>query len=392
MTLKVLIVYERVYPDFIGGIEHRNYELGAALARRGHGVTLVGFCRPLPGVPPRLEVKSLGPLASVYRDDGRRSTRQALRFASRLWRLDVRGFDVIETASVPYVHLLPLALRCRLAGKPLMVTWYEYWSAYWKGYVGRWRAPIYRTIEWLAAQLGTQAIATCLLTQGRLTRRRWRGGVGLLPCGIRFADVQQAAVTASAAAGGPPGAAAPPLIFAGRLLAEKRVDLLLRAVALLAATRPGKLLTVFGDGPDRRRLEAMAADLAIAARVDFHGHVETSAEVWGALGRARIAVQPSEREGFGLFPLEAMAAGLPVVYCQSPESAVPELVRDGIEGIEAAATPEGLAAAIAGLLDDETARTRFRQRALDRASQYDWELVAEQFEQACLALLSRHRQ
>ena len=387
MTLKVLIVYERVYPDFIGGIEHRNYELGAALARRGHAVTLVGFCRPLPGIPPRLEVKSLGPLESVYRDDGRRSTWQALRFASRLWRLDLRGFDVVETASVPYVHLLPLALRCRLAGKPLMVTWYEYWSSYWKGYVGRWRAPIYRTVEWMAAQLGTQAMATCLLTQGRLTLRRRGGEVGLLPCGIRFADVRKAAVIGAVA-----GVTAPPLIFAGRLLVEKRVDLLLRAVALLAEARPGKLLTVFGDGPDRSRLEAMAGELGIAPRVDFRGHVGTSGEVWGALGRARIAVQPSEREGFGLFPLEAMAAGLPVVYCQSPESAVPELVRDGVEGIETRATPEALAAAIAGLLDDEAAWALFRQHALERAREYDWELVAEQFEQACLALLPRHGQ
>ncbi|HSG38658.1 MAG TPA: hypothetical protein VLE27_03375, partial [Thermoanaerobaculia bacterium] len=60
--MKILIVYETVYPDFIGGVEHRNYELAAALCRRGHEVTLTGFCKPLPGIPPRLKVLSLGEL------------------------------------------------------------------------------------------------------------------------------------------------------------------------------------------------------------------------------------------------------------------------------------------------------------------------------------------
>ena len=44
--MKILLVYETVYPDFIGGVESRNYELAAALRRRGHEVTLAGFRKP----------------------------------------------------------------------------------------------------------------------------------------------------------------------------------------------------------------------------------------------------------------------------------------------------------------------------------------------------------
>jgi glycosyltransferase involved in cell wall biosynthesis len=403
--LKLLIVYETVYPDFIGGVEHRNHELAAALCRRGHQVTLAGFCGSLTSTIENLDILSLGELGQLYNRAGKRSTRQALRFAAALRRLDVTPYDAVETPNMPYVHLLPLAWKCAAAGKPLLVTWYEHWGGYWRGYVGRWRAPAYRAVEWLTSQLGTAVTATSELTRGRLAAARWgRGGGGgqwgqgggragqpsvvdVVPCGIAVERVR-------AAAGERPGDG-PPLIYAGRLLTHKRLDLLLRAVQILAArdappqpggdSAPTPLLTVFGEGPDRPRLEALAGEPGISGRVVFRGHVKSSEEVWRELGRARLAVQPSAREGFGLFPLEAMAAGLPVVYCGSPESAVGELVRDGVEGVAVAADPGALAAALASLLAlaGEAERKRLGRNAEARAAAYDWEAIAARIETIC---------
>lgn len=380
--MKILLLYETVYPDHIGGVEHRNHELAAALCRRGHEVTVAGFCKPLPGDPPRLKVLSLGELGSLYNASGRRSTRKAIRFAFTVPRLDVRGFDVIETANMPYIHIFPLALKCALAGKPLLVTWYEYWGDYWKGYVGPWKAPVYKAIEWLTGQIGTAVTATSRLTEERLARQRLRGGVELVPCGIHVDEVRRTSRVAEARHG-----EGPPLIYAGRLLKEKRIDLLLRAVALLAPRHPGVLLTVFGHGPHHEALVRLAGELGISEGVDFRGHVETSEEVWENLGRARIAVQPSEREGFGLFPLEAMAAGLPVVYCESPESAVPELVRHGVEGLCTAPEATALAAALERLMTDEAEWSRLRANAVERAGGYDWDEVARRIEATCARLV-----
>jgi L-malate glycosyltransferase len=377
--LKILILYETVYPDFIGGVEHRNHELAAALARRGNEVTLAGFCKPLPGIPPRLRVQSLGELGKLYNREGKRSTRKALRFAAAVPRVDLSEYDVVETANMPYVHVFPLALRCALAGKPLLVTWYEYWGPYWKEYLGPWKAPAYRLVEWLTAQLGTAVAATSRLTLERLAARRWRGRVEALPCGIDLARVR-------AAAARDVGGEVPPLVYAGRLLREKRLDLLLGAVKLLAESRSGVLLAIFGEGPHREALERLAADLGIAGRVAFRGHVERSEDVWAHLGRARLAVQPSSREGFGLFPLEAMAAGLPVVYCDSPESAVPELVRHGVEGEACPPDPAALAAALDRLLSDEPGRARLAAAARERAARYDWDEIARGVEELCASL------
>ncbi len=388
--MKILLLYETVYPDFIGGVEHRNHELGAALVRRGHEVVLAGFRKPVPGASPQVTVRSLGELGTLYNSSGQRSTRQAIRFAFTVPRVDVRDFDVVETANMPYIHIFPLALKCALAGKPLMVTWYEYWGDYWKGYVGRWKAPVYKTIEWLTGQIGTAVTATSRLTQERLAGKRRRGGVELVPCGIHVDEVRQAARVSENHSQAHHGEG-PPLVYAGRLLREKRIDLLLDAVAILAPRQflrqPGVLLTVFGDGPHREALVRRAAELGISDRVDFRGHVETNVEVWENLGRARIAIQPSEREGFGLFPLEAMAAGLPVVYCESPESAVPELVRHGVEGLCTPAEPAALAAALERLMTDGEEWSRLRRNAIERASGYDWDEIARQIERACARLV-----
>lgn len=377
--MKILILYETVYPDFLGGVESRNHELAIALARRGHEVTMAGFrkARPMPD-PPGVRVVSLGELDVLTNASGQRSTRQAIRFALKIPGIDISGYDVVETANMPYVHIFPLALKCALAGKPLMVTWYEYWGSYWEGYVGRLKAPVYKAIEWLTGQLGTVVTATSRLTQERLEKRRTGSGVELVACGIHVDQVQ-----AAAGVGAPRHGEGPPLVYAGRLLREKRVDLLLRAVALLKDRYPGVLLTVFGDGPFRETLVRLAAELGITDRVDFRGHVETYDEVWSSLGRARVAVQPSEREGFGLFPLEAMAAGLPVVYCESLESAVPELVRDGLEGLCTAPAPAALASVLDRLLTDDAEWNRLRDNALARAAGYDWDEIARQIEGAC---------
>jgi glycosyltransferase involved in cell wall biosynthesis len=384
--LRLLLVYETLAPDYMGGIETRNLEMARALAARGHHVTMAGFGAPAAEMPPGVERLSLGDPRGLYNASGRRSNRRALGFAWAVRRIPLAPFDLVETANMPYAHVPGLAARCRAAGRPLAITWYEHWGAYWRRYVGPAAAPVYRLAERVVARLGTAALATSELTRARVTAQRG-GAVEVLPCGVDLAAVQRAAARGAAA----PREAAAPLLFAGRLLEHKRVDLLLEAVARLPAAGDAPLLAIYGDGPERSRLQALAVELGVAGRVRFHGHVEAIAEVWAALGTARLAVQPSAREGFGLFPLEAMAAGAPVVFCQSRESAVPELVRDGIDGAAAPADPDALAAVLGGLLADPARRAQLSAAARARAATFTWEALAARFEAWTLALLAARR-
>ncbi|NDC62961.1 MAG: glycosyltransferase family 1 protein [Planctomycetia bacterium] len=380
--LRILLVYDCLYPASLGGVEYRNHCLARALAARGHHVGLAGWGdASADGLPAGVVVVRLPYAAGLHGRDGKRGILPTLRFAAAMLRLDVAAYDVVETANIPYLHVFLLAMRCRLARKPLIVSWYEFFGPYWRAYKGGLAAPLFRGIEWLTAQLGDRVNASCERTRLKLAaaRRRKAADPPLLPCGVWLADVQRVLEL--------PAVTAPQLLYAGRLIPEKRLDLLLRAVALLpppagAVTQLG----IVGDGTERQALEALSRELGLEHRVRFFGRLPAIEEMWRLLAHAELALQPSQREGFGLFPLEALALGKPVIYCAAEENAIGDVVRHEREGLCSRPTPEALAAAIARLLDDPLERAEFSRRARERAADYDWPAVARQAEALFLSL------
>lgn len=108
-------------------------------------------------------------------------------------------------------------------------------------------------------------------------------------------------------------------LVAARLLAYRRIDLAVRA-----CTRLGLPLVVVGDGPERRRLEALAG-----SSVTFLGHVERPV-LLDLFARCHAYLVPGA-EDFGIAPVEAMAAGNPVVALAAAGAL--ETVREGVTGV-----------------------------------------------------------
>ncbi len=135
------------------------------------------------------------------------------------------------------------------------------------------------------------------------------------------------------------------VVFAGRLSAEKGVDVLIEAMARLG---PEVRLEIAGEGPDRPALEALAGRLA-PDRITFHGRL--AKEPLLALVRsAAVAVVPSRwHENQPMAVLEAFACGVPVVTTDL--GGLPELVSAGVDGeVVPANEPVALGAAVAALL------------------------------------------
>lgn len=120
--------------------------------------------------------------------------------------------------------------------------------------------------------------------------------------------------------------AGPRLLFVGRLVEGKNVDLLIQAVADLRTEFPALELEIAGDGPERSDLEARARDLGVQDRVRFLGFVEDV-----PLSRCDCFVLPSRTEGMPISVLEAMSAGLPILT--TTVGSVPSVVRDGREAM-----------------------------------------------------------
>ena len=120
----------------------------------------------------------------------------------------------------------------------------------------------------------------------------------------------------------------PVALFLGRLDDEKRINILLDAVAQLS-DHPKLRVELVGDGSERGNLMAQAAALGLADRVSFLGHV-LDEELAGIYERCTVFVMPSIAELQSIATMEAMASGRPVIGADA--MALPHLVHDGDNG------------------------------------------------------------
>lgn len=143
---------------------------------------------------------------------------------------------------------------------------------------------------------------------------------------------------------------APRLVSVARLTRGKNAAATIRALAAIRRRHAGASLDVVGHGPALAALRGLAGELGLAAAVTFHGNLEHS-RVLERLASSHVFVFPSRvAEGFPKAVLEAMACGLPVVA--PPVSVLPQLLADGRGVLLDDTTPEAVAAAVLGLLDD----------------------------------------
>lgn len=363
--MKIAYVYDAVYPWVTGGVEKRVWELAKRLAAdhdvhwyglhywdgpatiKREGVTLHGVAEP----------------PELYVDD-RRSITEAITFAAALApSLLSEEFDVVDCQEFPYFPCFTSKLNTGLKGGVLCVTWHEVWGNYWYEYLGG-AGMFGKVIEWMTARIPDAHIAVSERTSRDVRELGVKMPV-LIPNGIDVESV--ASIT--------PADRTIDLLYAGRLLEHKNVELLLRAIAQLTATRSAVQCVIIGEGPERARLERLATELGISEHTSFTDFRERHEDVLGLMKAADVFVSPSEREGFGMTVLEALASGTPVVTTDAPRNAASELVTDGETGAVCPPTPEGLSQGLQRALELDS-----EQACVAAAENYDWNRIAERIE------------
>jgi len=152
------------------------------------------------------------------------------------------------------------------------------------------------------------------------------------------------------------------ILFVGRLIPVKALDLLLDAVARLSAEGAALQLTVAGDGPMRSEWEKRTAALGLQAQVRFMGNLPP-AEVSSQMQRCHVFCLPSVRESGGAVLLEAMASARPVIAMDFGGPG--ELVDREVGALVDLDTPAQASADIAALLRDVMAQPEdWRRRGL----------------------------
>ena len=140
-----------------------------------------------------------------------------------------------------------------------------------------------------------------------------------------------------------------PLVTVAHLVERKRHEDVVRALAQL--DRPALRWVVVGDGPERGRLERLAAELGVRDQITFLGRRDHPAALRIAR-RASAFVLPSVDEAFGVGYIEAMAGGVPAIGCAGEHGPQEIAAAGGGMTLVAPRDPRGLAEAIDGLLGD----------------------------------------
>ena len=370
--LKIAFVYDALYPYVVGGGERRYHELAKRLAL-DHNVCRYSWTYWSPDdlrPSPEVRYHGAGRAPHFYGSHGKRRITEALAFALRLApRLARARFDVIDCASMPYFPTVSTQICARATGAALVVTWHEYWGAYWRQYLPG-LAAAGAAVERLSTLAGDLQVAVSHHTARKLRA----SALGRIPVVVVPNGVDLQALRAVSPASEPCD-----LVFLGRLISEKRVDLLLRALLLLLPTHPDLRCTIVGDGPMRPKLERLANELHLGGSLSFAGFLDEQVAL-RTLKASKVCVVPSEREGFGMVVLESQAMGVPVVVARSPESAATDLVEDGRTGLICDPEPLKLAAAIEKLLTSAELRKTVAANAREVSESYGWDQIAERME------------
>jgi glycosyltransferase involved in cell wall biosynthesis len=372
-TPRIAIVTDAIAPYHRGGKEQRYDELAPRLAEYADvHVYTMKWWRAHRATTTRdgVAYHAICPFLPLYRGQ-RRSVAQAAMFALASLKLSVARFDVLEADHMPYLQLFPLKLIALLRRKRMVVTWHEVWDrAQWGRYLGRAGAVAW----WLEQQ--AMRMPDCIIAASPQTAERLHERIdGRIPVIVAPNGIDLELVTRTPAA-----TDRADVVSVGRLLRHKRFDMLLEAIAALDRAGSPVTCRIIGDGPERGALRAQASRLGITHLVDLRHEVRSSQELLSLLKASRAFVFPSEREGFGIAALEAIACGLPVITTNARDNLARHLVERSARGVLCDHNPKSLADAIEAQLSTSPALPA----ALDHdwLADYDWTAITTRIARA----------
>ncbi|HDZ61452.1 MAG TPA: glycosyltransferase family 1 protein [Candidatus Pacearchaeota archaeon] len=379
--MKLAFVSDSIYPYNKGGKETRSYELAVNLAKRGHevhfytmkfwkgkdvikqnGFYLHGICKAKP----------------LYIDKGRRSISQAIYFGMNCIKLIKEDFDVVDADHMVYFHLFPVKLACLIKNKPMIITWHEVWGKdYWTKYMGK-KGIIGYLMEKISSRLPNKIIAISNHTKENLIKKLNvnKEKIKVIPNAINFQNIQKIKPS-KASPRDHPGGRHSDVIFAGRFLSHKNIDVLIKAISTLKKSHPNIKCILVGDGPEKSNLQQLTKRLNLTKNIKFTGIIDDLDDVHSLMKSSKVFVLPSTREGFGITVLEANACSIPVITTSHKDNASKDLIKQGKNGFICKLNEKDIADKIKTAIKQSQ---KMKHGCIDEAKKYDWKNIIKKFE------------
>ncbi len=378
-TIKIALVSDVIYPYVKGGAEKRTYEIAKSLRDRGHEIHLVGmkwWKGDTDFVRNNIHYHGVCKCRGLHNKNSTRSTREAIRYSLYLIRHFLENdYDIVDSNEFPYLSNFVVKRYCILKKKPMIITWHEVLDNHWYEYLDPYRGSIGRFIEKKTARLPDIIIANSRKTKNDLVQK-------LNITQEKIAVIQP---TISADLSNIPHSQEKfDILFCGRLIKDKHVDMLVRAIKTID---PAPTCAIIGEGPEKKRLETLVKKYSLEKRIKFLGFLNPHKEVLSYMKSSKLFVSPSTREGFGIAVSEANACALPAIVIDGKNNAARHLIKDGVNGFVCENDEKMLSEKIALILGDNKLRSRLSRNCKKMSSAMSTSKSASKIEQIYKSLL-----
>lgn len=361
--MRIALLTELFYPH-MAGTERRFLEIGKRLVKRRHDVHVftLHYDRNLPieEIVEGMTVHRYGNTKKYISNKGFRSLDGVLKYSFQTFiQLLKQDFDIYYSNQWPILH----SICARPAASPLIQEWCEVWT----------RPSYAMVMQKLLRNFCDYHVAVSKFTKRRL--------VSLLKIEPEKVAVVPNGVDCSKFSTGSRERVYGRIIYVGRLVPHKHVELLVDAFCIVKEKAPEVELHIVGQGPCLSSIKNRAHGLK---NCFVHGFLPDN-EMIDLLKSSWLFVLPSEREGSGIAVLEGMAAGLPFVTVDYPDNASKELTLFKC-GVAVHPDACSVASAILHLLD-ESVWNEMSYNALAFARKHDWDISVAHMEDVMFKVL-----
>ncbi len=356
--MKIALCTEIMYPLY--GVERRVYEFARRLP--DYGIDVDVFTSTPPERFPDLSMVHVS--HNTITNPPKRNYAFCTAYMINVFRMLMkRDYDLIHAEG--HLSLLPCSAAGLLRKKPSLATIHDLYMAQW--------GEMYRSIAALVGipfeMVSCKMPFTKILTVNSSLKERMEKTLRMRNVGILHSGIDTKYIDSI---GGLEKDGS--ILYIGRLVPQKSVDVLIRAYALLPENiRRDHKLRIIGEGGERGRLESLANNLGVS--VDFSGNVEKYEDVISLLKAASLFVLPSRRESFGITMLESMYCGVPVISTRT------EGPSDHVNGANGFLVNIGnekeMAEKMESILSDTMLQKTLSRNAQSYASQHDWDNITK---------------
>ena len=316
--MKILLIYEGVYPESRGGLERWFSVLAAGLVKRGHSVTYLNN-QNVNVIRDGVVYISISDEEWIYKSDGVRSIKSTLKSALSIY-LKIRklDYDCVYASAVP-ILVVPFISAAQLRSKTkTYIEWVEIWPLkYWIRYAGNIAGFIGWLVQLIAIQCGDFS-ATFTLRANTALRHRSLSNKnrhvllrGMCPDQRPSDEIFLANERTD-------------IVSLGRMVGEKQPFLALEIVKKFVDHGWQGRYWIIGTGPLQKEIELKIEQLNLVgtARVLVDA---PDTVVSQRLRDSFVLLHPSRREGYGLAAVEAAYLGTPTLLVNYPDNATVDL-------------------------------------------------------------------